>query len=301
MIEQKIPQINSEALKKARLKKGMELHELANQLCLSPKHITQIEEGGDSAFFSKLHKVQVARKVASLLGLSEAEVIENTSNTESQANEKVEDIKQEVEYEPSDIAVNSMEELEKLGNTDLEKNSSNKKLAFIVSAILILIGLIFWIFSGSNSSQDLVQKVDQKNDVVISANVEEKVDASKEMPPISETTVCEISPQNVSPFKVTKANSAGNFIYFVSKADQIICVVDASNKKQLIKLSALEKRNIVGVAPFTVLSPDFSKLEVYYQGWKVPVSSGTNTIRTEEQSLKSETFRDGQTTSAEQK
>ena len=164
--------------------------------------------------------------------------------------------------------------------------------------LLFVVILVGWFSSSRYSNNAPVEAVVVSSELKESPKLEEKAD-TKEFTSALEQNICDITPKNIPAFKVAKANSPGNFIYLVSKADQDICVIDASNKKQLLKLSNLEKRNFVGVAPFTVLSPDFSKLEVYYQGWKVPVSSNTNTIRTEEQSIKSESFKDNSPSNAD--
>ncbi len=287
MQDKNIPDINSEAIKNARIDKGIEINELANNLCLSVKHITQIEEGGDSAFFSKSHKVQVAKKVGALLGLTEMQILQSTGHSQEDANDHVEGGEKQQVGDQSD----SLAELEKLGNTDLDSTSS-KKLIFLIAVVLVIIAvLVGWFVNSRYSTNEPVEVVVVPSDVKELPRSEEK-DQTKESSLVLEQNVCDISPKNVPAFKAAKANSAGNFIYLVSKADQDVCVIDASNKKELIKLSNLEKRNFVGVAPFIVLSPDFSKLEVYYQGWKVPVSSNTNTIRTEEQLIRSESFKD---------
>lgn len=297
MQEKNIPDINSAAIKNARIDKGIEINELANNLCLSVKHITQIEEGGDSAFFSKSHKVQVAKKVGALLGLTEAQIIENIENPQENVSDKLEQANKNQELFNSDYQSDPLAELEKLGNTDLDSTSSKKTIFQIAATIAFIVILVGWFVSSRYSTNPPVEVVAVSSDIKEFSKPEEKVE-TKESALVIEQNVCDLSPKDVPAFKVTKANSAGNFIYFVSKADQDVCIIDASNKKQLIKLSKLEKRNFVGVAPFTVLSPDFSKLEVYYQGWKVPVSSNTNTIRTEEQSIRSESFKDNSPSNA---
>jgi transcriptional regulator with XRE-family HTH domain len=74
------PPIDGEKLKQARLEKNLSEAELAKACILSPKHITQLENGETSNFFSAHHKVQVAKKVGRYLGLEEREYLNSSSN-----------------------------------------------------------------------------------------------------------------------------------------------------------------------------------------------------------------------------
>lgn len=279
MADKKTPEIFCETLKKARIAKKIEVSELANTLCLSTKHIHQIEEGGDSAFFSKAHKVQVAKKVGAYLGLSDDQIVNNSGDTVSE----VELVSEKPEVEEPNL----INELDKLGNANLETKSYKAKGVMLVLGLIALTVIAYWIFGKGSTQESELQQANSGQEIVKS-----EVETSEPKSIASEAPLspCEIEPQNVPAFKVAKANSAGNFIYMVSKADQTICVIDAKNNKRLVKLSEQEKKNLIGIPPFTILSPDFKKVDIYYQGWKVPVPANANTIRTEEQSIKSENF-----------
>lgn len=64
-------EVNRQLLRSTREGLGMSRQVLAHALCLSPKHIEQLEEGGYQSFYSLQHKDQVAKKVARQLGLAE--------------------------------------------------------------------------------------------------------------------------------------------------------------------------------------------------------------------------------------
>ena len=315
MKEQKIPHIFSEAIKNARLKKGMEIHELADTLCLSNKHIIQIEEGGDLAFFSKSHKVQVAKKVGSFLGLPEEQIIELVPKAESTEvvleNNSVAD--KQVKNKVIEDQSSSIKELPQFGSASLGAPSFKNKNAVLGSGLLILVAGLFWFFnpwiestsdvknSEGESAVNVAQESSKSDGSTGTLDAESKRSEVEMGSKNIEKTVCDIDPQAVPVFKPLKANSAGNYVYLVSKTEQTICVVDAANKKQLVKLNALEKRNVNGVGPFMILSPDFSKVDVYYQGWRVPVSPGINTLRTEEQFAKGENSVGTETSNSDQK
>lgn len=69
-----ISQIDGAAVRLKRESQGWVLNDLATRACLSVKQIKQIEEGGMSAFYSESVKLTAARKVASLLDMTEAQL-----------------------------------------------------------------------------------------------------------------------------------------------------------------------------------------------------------------------------------
>jgi len=62
--------INGDLLRQRRESKGWAQTDLATRACLSLKQVRQIEEGGNSAFYSDSVKATAARKLATLLGLA---------------------------------------------------------------------------------------------------------------------------------------------------------------------------------------------------------------------------------------
>lgn len=69
-----VSQIDGSAVRLSREAQGWAINDLAARACLSVKQVRQIEEGGLSSFYSESVKLTAARKVASLLQLSEAQL-----------------------------------------------------------------------------------------------------------------------------------------------------------------------------------------------------------------------------------
>ena len=70
-----LPEIQGKVLKAAREKLRLEVQDLATKACLSKKHITELEQGGITSFYSESHKITVAKKVAKILQLDESLVL----------------------------------------------------------------------------------------------------------------------------------------------------------------------------------------------------------------------------------
>jgi transcriptional regulator with XRE-family HTH domain len=62
-------QINGALLRQQREAKGWAQTDLATRACLSLRQVRQVEEGGNSSFYSDSVKATAARKIATLLGL----------------------------------------------------------------------------------------------------------------------------------------------------------------------------------------------------------------------------------------
>ena len=76
MSKNKISTIRSLAFIEARKRLGLSIEALALDACLSKKQIQQIENGEHSAFYSAALKLRSAQKVATILGLEEADYLE---------------------------------------------------------------------------------------------------------------------------------------------------------------------------------------------------------------------------------
>jgi len=72
-----LPTILGESFRKAREAKGLTFKDLANQAVLSEKHIKQIENGQSDAFYTQAIKINSAKKVAKILGLTNEEAFQS--------------------------------------------------------------------------------------------------------------------------------------------------------------------------------------------------------------------------------
>jgi transcriptional regulator with XRE-family HTH domain len=88
--------INGTLLRHQRESMGWTLADMAARACLSAKQIKQLEEGGDTAFYSSSIKLNVAKKVAQILGVTEDELFCRIKAPKGPAiNESIEEIEAE--------------------------------------------------------------------------------------------------------------------------------------------------------------------------------------------------------------
>ena len=134
-----IPNILGENFKKAREAQGISFAELASKATLSQNQIEQIENGGNKSFYTASIKLQSAKKVAKILGLSDEEAFEKIKTNDSQQipfhfpetakTELVESPKTELEQSPNIVSLSNPEpkkasKLKKEMSAELEKVSS---------------------------------------------------------------------------------------------------------------------------------------------------------------------------------
>lgn len=89
-------EINGTLLRHQRESMGWTLADMAARACLSTKQIKQLEDGGDSAFYSPSIKLNVAKKVALILGVTDDELFCRIKTPKSSTSlESIEDIEAE--------------------------------------------------------------------------------------------------------------------------------------------------------------------------------------------------------------
>ena len=73
----KIPNILGDQLKDTREKAGLSLEALAKKASLSFKQLEEIENGGDSFFYTSAIKLSTAKKIGKMLGLNQDDFLES--------------------------------------------------------------------------------------------------------------------------------------------------------------------------------------------------------------------------------
>lgn len=71
---QKFPDILGDKIRQAREAVGISIEELARKAALSKRQLEQIENGGNSCFYSYAIKINAAKKIAKMLGMDEADI-----------------------------------------------------------------------------------------------------------------------------------------------------------------------------------------------------------------------------------
>lgn len=265
-------------LKAAREKAGVDSFAYARKVNLSTAQLLELEEGGNSYFYTPSIKFSIGKKLLSSFGgkteydrLSEEALIQS----------RIESIEVEAILEASSQVLRP------------EKNvghSTTKKPLFILTAIVaICIAYAFVTYpSKSNKSPEAVQPLiasqvsnAEKSAVTDSPAISTKADivsalensaptATATTPvknkPIQSECVWSESAPNVS---ASKAIKDGNYVYLIATKELVACIKDGQNIQTTINLKPNQSHNITGNAPFKINSAELNSLNIFYQGSKI--------------------------------
>ena len=281
-------------LKAAREKAGVDSFAFARKVNLSTAQLLELEEGGNSYFYTPSIKFSTGKKLLSSFGgkteydrLSEEALIQS----------RIESVEVEAILEASSQAIQPEQNV---------THSIAKKPLFIFTAIVaICLAYAFVTYpSKTNKSQETVQPLiasqvsnAEKSAVTESPPISTKADivsaASNPAPtdttplkkePIQSECVWSENPHNVS---ATRATKDGNYVYLVATKELVACIKDGQNIQTTINLKPNQPHNITGNAPFKINSAELNSLNIFYQGSKIQLpNQGITEIVLVAQSLK---------------
>jgi len=83
---------------------------------------------------------------------------------------------------------------------------------------------------------------------------------------------CQFQKSELRQYQTINSTKKDAMVYVLSKENQSICVIDSQNKVTTFHLLAGESKSVYGSAPFTVVSSDLYKFDLYFQGLKVKIN-----------------------------
>lgn len=284
---EKLPEINNASFITAREEKGLDHKELAHALCLSAKHIEQLEKNEVGIFFSLQHRYQVAKKVAAHLNLKDDEAFIYYTEVAYEEETQVEQVITEASFnEISDVP--DLQEnkntlvIDKLNPTIIKEWPLKKTLYVFAAASLAII-----IYSTAHQNIDVITAYYNENKTVPikeDSNVIVANQINDEGKVISNP--CEYNQSLVFQYANNSPSKVGNYVYVVSNNKATLCVIDAQNNSTILDLDGGTSKSIYGKPPFVLISKDLHHLDIFYQGSKifgVPIEN--NVIQLTEKSV----------------
>ena len=265
-------------LKKLREDAGVEITTLARTHSLSTSHIKQLEEGGDSAFYTASIKLATGRKLLMHFG-ADVETIATTQEVTASHTGEVAEV----------VSRTDVKEIAPDRNFDvLQSKSSLRNLRLLLSgAALLFLGFAFSNVYLSKKDVDLkvLQSTDNQTPSTLSklstlsktsstlAQVESKP-VEVLAAPISSAvaqTVQDESPQckwsEDSPnLSGHQPNKIGDYVHLVARVEGAICVKDATGKVQVLSLKTSQSQTVRGRQPFQIYSLNLAQFQIFYQG-----------------------------------
>ena len=299
MSKKKIPTIRSLAFVEARERLGLSTEALALSACLSKKQIEQIENGERSAFYSAALKLRSAQKVATILGLEEADYLEveleaspdpaeATLESASAATPTLAPLL-EIEKAPTPILKSGS------APTDLQIKDKQRKLFLYAS---IAAAFVFAIIHFGNDVVTVSAPVPTAPLVAAPALIKEASIPAPEPTPVAmiepnakpaaviSDVACPKPENNPVMYKTSSPSKAGDMVYVQSLSQQVVCVIDAAGKEQSKTLEAGASYSFYGAPPFKLLTANLAQTEIFFQGLRVrPSNPEAKTLILEETKL----------------
>ena len=291
----------AEILKTLREAAGLDVAQLAAMANLSAGQVRQLEEGGDSYFYSPQIKAQSMRRVLRLL--------QNQPSAEEAAALAA------LEQVPK--SVNVIDDIIRLSETNLKSTidtslvrrpaSPYKALLLVGAALVVVFMLLNWQANHTkpqNLFSEWIEPFTAKPvDEAAPPQEEPVAQASLPVKPIEpETTVTEsLPPGPASPAAAptesaaisnsssqlagdcklltaeptlaspVSVNKPGSYVYLLPSKDVQVCVDDGKRVQTVVNLKAGQGRSIHGSSPWVIGSNQISAVQVYFQGSKVMI------------------------------
>jgi cytoskeleton protein RodZ len=293
------------ALKNLREAAGLNMAQLASLANLSLGQVRQLEEGGDSNFYSPQIKSQSMRRVLRLL--------QNQNSTENAATQAtIEQVPKSVNV-IDDIIRLSEKNLKNTIDTSLVRRPGNpyKALLTVGAGLAVVFALLHWQSNQSEPQKIFAEWVEPFSAQPVEASSEAvekatpvlaQVEAAPPSPalppapvvsPVQTAAVaakdqaqndCKLLQDEPTPAAPVSINKAGNYVYLLASKDVQVCVDDGKRVRNVVNLKAGEGKTVRGSAPWVIGAGNIASVQVYFQGAKVfiPPNAGQRILLKEQ-------------------
>ena len=249
--------INGALLKKLREDAGVEITTLARLHSLSTSQIKQLENGGDSSFYTPSIKLATGRKLLMHLGA---------------------DVRPLEEFEINQTETSEPEISAAIDRKNIITQQNRNSLQFqIIGVLVVIIGIALsngYLFSAEPGTKPINLTKQSEITKPIAENSEEtkNIDVNSELttkPAIKNTNLnvseCEWSNEakSIAGYQPTKT---GDYVHVVANTDGAICVRDATSKLQVLNLKNTQSQTVRGSPPFEIFSNNLHQFQLFYQG-----------------------------------
>ena len=269
--------VNGALLKKLREDAGVEITTLARLHSLSTSQIKQLENGGDSSFYTPSIKLATGRKLLMHLGA---------------------DVQPLEEFEINQTETSEPEITAAIDRKNIITQQNRNSLQFqIIGVLVVIIGIALsngYLFSAETETKpsNLTKQSEITKPIAENSEETKNIDVNSELttkPAIKNTNLnvseCEWSNEakSIAGYQPTKT---GDYVHVVANTDGAICVRDATSKLQVLNLKNTQSQTVKGSPPFEIFSNNLHQFQLFYQGnlLRLP-SNDVKNITLEEQKI----------------
>ena len=254
---------HAEQLKRLRLAAGAEITTLAKKHSLSSSQVHQLEESGDSAFYSPEIKYTVGRKLIRSFGEEITEADFDGLFSPSNLNEAPPLISAKVR-QPS-------------FNTNSDQIFKRPKRRWVPSLLILSTLVLAWYGISQISSPEKMRAVettaqDNKAQNQTTPQVEPRISlaaanmaAQPKDPSNALPSECDWGSTSLDLTPVS-GSRPGHYIYVVAAQPVVVCWKDSAQAQRKITMKPSENITLEGRPPFHLHSTDLSGIKIYYRG-----------------------------------
>ena len=288
---------NGALLQQLRLNAKVDIGTLAQKNIVSRSQIKQLEDGGDSSFYSPEIKYQIGKKVLASLGhrlapaMAPQQVVPSAPAPQPQAVEQ-----------PDLAALESPAVAQSTATTPQQGDVGSNKVTMVLLLIAGLCGLAWFLLQSGTLNEPKAPS----QQVLTAPNVPQTVKAPPAPEPVSVAPVAANTVNNAeatttppatpaapeapkAEVKVAMASAtddaknclwkdaevelqapspkkAAEYVYIVAGKDSFVCVMDGNERVARLTMKKGEDRSVYGNPPFKVQSADLAQLKIYFQG-----------------------------------
>jgi hypothetical protein len=254
---------HADQLKRLRLAAGVEITTLAKKHSISSVQVRQLEESGDSAFYSPEIKYTVGRKLIRSLG-EEITELDFDGQFGSAALEEV----------PPLISANVQQTSFHPSSHQIFHRPKRRWVPLLL--IPMTIGMAWFAMSVISSPEQTpaveITAQDNKAQYPKTQQAEPRIQQAA-VTSIAQTNdrlkaspnECDWSSESIDLTPVA-GSRPGHYIYVVAAQSAVVCWKDSAQAQRKITLKPLENITLEGRPPFHLHSTDLSGIKIYYRG-----------------------------------
>jgi cytoskeletal protein RodZ len=268
---------DADRLREARESAGIDLYTVARNNSLSNAQLLELEQGGQSYFYSASIKYNAGKKLLNFFG-GQTEYDRLSEETKTQKHKDTAIVETFLED-----AVQHLQPKQ-----DLARKNASKALFYSIAISAICIATAFVVYpiytNKTNADKTITNPQFSQLDKITESENSTPPTKQDSLPATQPTTTTIESPvnecvwtDNSTNLSAQNATKDGNYVYLVAMKELVVCIKDKTNKVSIVNLKANEPQNISGVAPLKLQSKDLDSLNIFYQGSKLQLPSKNTT------------------------
>lgn len=265
-------------LKSLREKAGLDIATLARKNMVSPLQVGQLEDGGESAFYSAEIKFAAGKKLLQALGHRLPEQVQTLSEAPIKA---LNEVKPKQSLPRNSFSITPQKTfwlllflLIALGLLGLYVDKAEKKAAVSQANLPTPTVTTTAAAPSENTSAPPEAPVTPTNAAdPVAAPLPPTPTAPATTPPTQkQNSTCNWNASRVE-IQPTSPRKSADYVHMQALNNGVICIKDGEQRVATLELQAGDERSIYGPAPFSVYSANLSQIKLYFQGQLVKLPS----------------------------